>query len=89
MNRIYYCNGHYVRPFPSLRTRRKNKRYTVRRIKYDMYTVYHNRRTATYNLYALGTSIPRVSEDLHDIVNILHALVNYKREKLPGAFSEV
>lgn len=69
---------------------RKKHVYRIKNpIKCDMYRVYYNRKTATYNLYALGSSIPRQSESFDDIIRIMHALVKYKREKLPGAFGGV
>lgn len=83
----------YINPgrvlYAAAGNRRKNHIYRPRRIRYDMYTVYCNRKTATYSLYALGTSIPRQSEYFNEIVKILHTLVKYKRDKLPGAFGEV
>lgn len=63
----------------------KFNRLYPRRIRLDVYTVYCNARTATYNLYALGTTAPRQSEELTDIIKILHSLVYYKYKTLPGS----
>lgn len=69
----------------TLKSKQKiSRRYYPRRIRYDMYRVYCNAKTATYSLYALGTTVPRQTEDFQEIVNILHTLVGYKRDKLPA-----